>query len=119
MHLLSGSVNSQGNDTQFQRCGEEVQLFARNEGCTIIIMVLHSMHQCDNNVFFRQYPMPIRGAGLNSMVRRNYLQDVLGDFVAWDLVALLVRTLNTASYACTVLSKRLADRENYICCVTY
>ena len=56
--------------------------------------------------------MLIRGVGLYILVRSNYLQDVIGDLFVWGLVVLLVRTFNTASSSCTVLSKRVVDRVN-------
>ena len=55
--------------------------------------------------------MPIRGVSLYSLLRGNYLQDVIGDIVEWELVDLLARTFNTASSSCTVRSKMASDRE--------
>ena len=104
-----------GNDTHCHFFGKEVQLFTRNEGDTIIIIVLHIMQQCDNNGFIRHCQNPIKGAGSCSMVRVNYLQEVLGDHVGWDLVVIFVKTLNTSLSSCKVRPKRVSNRE--IACV--
>ena len=40
--------------------------------------------------------MPIIGAGPHSLVRGNYLKDVLGDLVVWELVVLLMITFDTS-----------------------
>ena len=63
--------------------------------------------------------MIIRGDGPQILVRINYLQALLGDFVIWELVVILVRTFNTASSSCVMRSKSESDRVNYIYCVEH
>ena len=79
-----------GNETQCQRRGEEAQLFTRNKGRAIIIIILCIIQQCNGNGFVRQHPMWIRCAGSNSLARGNYLQEVIGNLVMCELVVLLV-----------------------------
>ena len=50
--------------------------------------------------------MTMRGAAPHSLVRGNYLQDVLGDLLVWELVA-----FSTKSSSFMVHSKRASDRE--------
>ena len=85
-------------------------MFARNEVHAIIIIVLYSMQQCNNNGFIHQYPKLVRGTSKHSLVSGNYPQDVLGDLVMWELVVLLMIYFNTSSFSFTVLSQ-IGNRE--------
>ena len=88
-----------------------MEFLTRNEGHAVIMIVLHSTQQLNDNGFFCYHPMTIRGAGLQSLARGNYPQSILGDLLVWDLVVLFVRAFNTESSSDAVRSKKASDRE--------
>ena len=83
------------------------------------MIILSSMSQlnCSMRAFLVVFSVSEKREGLCSLVRINYLQDMLGGIVVWKLVALLLRAFNTTSSSCMVRSKMLAARRHHTCCI--